>query len=601
MIAVVGATHFDDEDDEFGGRINGVDISGDVAVVGSEFEQTDAANLNSLNSAGAAYIINYTGISTWSNDQKLVPSSTRELGARFGASVAISGDYCVVGAPYEDVNSGHTNDGAAYVFEYNSSTGNWDQVARLFDTDAEDDDLFGYSVGISGDILIVGAPYQDYDANGLNFKEDAGAVYMYERIAGTWTLANKVVSNDRDDDDHFGWDVDFNSSYALVGAPDEDDDVNGNNQELGAGSAYLIKKSSGNYSQHQKIVPSDRDDGDRFGYSVGITSNYLIVGADLDEDDESGTDALSDAGSAYLFELDGTSWVQDDKIDGENREEGNRFGSSVDIDGTNAIVGEFSDDTDAGGGNSKTNAGTADIFKRNSSSTNWDSENKIDASDRAKDDEFGWSVALNGDYAIVGAPNWNSGADLNAGKAYFFALCEDPVITNQPEDNYCVTSWPVTLSVTANGVNHGISYDWYKIGNSNSITSSSTLQRTSTQQGDYYVDVTINGCELTKTSNTVTVSSGPEPGLNCSESRIGILRENNFNIYPNPVHQKLSVTGKNLISAKIYDQMGKEIIVSSINTSELIKINTLHLAQGVYILEIGSDLGIERRKISIQH
>ena len=63
-----------------------------------------------------------------------------------------------------------------YVFEYNTSTGNWDQVARLFDTDAEDGDLFGYSVGIDGDILIIGAPYQDYDDNGLNFKEDAGAV-----------------------------------------------------------------------------------------------------------------------------------------------------------------------------------------------------------------------------------------------------------------------------------------------------------------------------------------------------------------------------------------------------------------------------------------
>ncbi|MEQ8518482.1 MAG: T9SS type A sorting domain-containing protein [Cytophagales bacterium] len=607
VVAVIGATSHRNADDRFSGEINALDIDGDRAVVGSEYENENKTNTSNVPNAGAAFVIEYDGNGDWTNDTKLVAGTSRDNGDRFGHSVAIAGNYIVVGAPFDD-HTGASNGGSIYIYEYTTS---WTEVGRFTASDVADDDNFGWSVEIHSDVIIVGSPNSDLNASGGGTPvSNAGAVYFFD-LEGT--ELDKVIYTDRIADDHFGWDVDIHigdNDFAIVGAPDEDEDASGSETKSGAGSAFILRTSGSvsNWVVNQKIVADDRGIDDRFGYSVAMDENYVIIGADQDEKDKTGSGSTSNAGSSYIFNYS-TSWSQQAKLEGQDRDTDNRFGVSVGISGTYAIVGSFADELDASGGSSLSNSGSAEVFER--SGTTWSSFEKLVASDRAANDEFGWSVAINGDYAAVGAQYEDhlpgGGTPVtNAGSVYFSALCEDPVITtNLPAIIYCRDN-PETISITANGVNHkDVSYQWYNSGGDISGATNSSYDVTA--DDDYYCIVTQDeACSGTYDiqSNTVDVRSTPPTGGECSGgggSRFGLVDNNAVKIFPNPANQTLSVYGENLQGVKIYDQIGRAIDANSSKSNELISINTSDLAQGVYILEISSNFGIERRKISIQH
>lgn len=404
-----------------------VSISGDYAIVGAKQEDHNATGGQFLDNAGAAYILrNNSG--TWTVVQKIV-AADRAADDEFGTSVAIWGDYAIVGAPRKTATVGfelNSAAGAAYVFK--NTNGTWSQLQKIQASDREFGDEFGYSVAISENYVIIGAPYEDEYVNGLSPASNKGSAYIYTKGETTWMDGQKIVGNSVGNGDNFGWSVGISEDYAVIGTPRESQIASGGGGLLtDAGSTYIFRKfSSGTWTQMQSINALDKGAGDEFGTSVAISGDYVIVGAMFEDHNATGGANLSDAGSAYIFERDGGTWTQINKIVASDRAAGDNFGVSVSISGEYAIVGAYNEDEDPTGGNTLNNSGSAYIFKNISG--NWAQANKIVSSDRGGSDLFGYSVAISGDYAIAGAYNEDEnqagGNTLgNAGSSYIFKNC----------------------------------------------------------------------------------------------------------------------------------------------------------------------------------
>jgi hypothetical protein len=298
--------------DEFG---QSVSISGNVAIVGAYLE--DAGGVT----AGAAYIFEKSG-GIWAQTEKLVASDA-EAGDEFGWSVSISGNVAIVGASREDTEG--NNAGAAYIFE--KSGGTWTETQKLTAGDAEASDFFGESVSVSGNVAIVGANGEDTGG------ADAGAAYIFEKSGGVWTETAKLVASDAEASDNFGKSVAVSGNVAIVGANGED------TGGAGAGAAYIFEKSGGVWTETEKLVASDAEAGDGFGYSVSVSGNVAIVGAYLE--DTGG----SNAGAAYIYEKSGGTWIQTKKLIAGNAETFDLFGRSVSVSGNVVIVGAIGEDT----------------------------------------------------------------------------------------------------------------------------------------------------------------------------------------------------------------------------------------------------------------
>ncbi len=387
--------------DEFG---YSVCISGKYALVGAWKEDENATGGNTLSGAGSAYIFERNVSGAWIQVQKIV-ASDREVDATFGYSVSIDGNYAIVGANSEDKDAtgGNTksNAGAAYIFERNTS-GVWIQVQKIVAVDRQANDAFGWSVCISGDYIIVGSPNEDHNGTG-NY--NYGSAYIFKRNSyGVWTQVQKLVASDPGTHDFFAESVSISGNYAVIGAHLEDHNVTGGSYMNYAGSAYVFERNtSGSWNQAQKIVASDRTLKDNFGCSVSISGNYIIVGANDEDHNVTGGNYISKSGSAYIFERNiSGNWIQAQKIVASDRALDDEFGIAVSISGDYAIVGAWKEDENATGGSTMYYAGSAYIFARGTSG-NWSQTQKTVASDRAINDYFGSSVSISGNNTIVGA------------------------------------------------------------------------------------------------------------------------------------------------------------------------------------------------------
>ena len=267
------------------------------------------------------------------------------------------------------------------------------QQAKIQASDAEASDQFGYSVAIDGDTAIVGARVEDTGAT------NAGAAYIFTRSGSTWTQQQKIQASDLEQNDYFGERVDISGDTVIVGAKLED------TGGTSAGSAYIFTRSGSTWTQQQKIQASDAEASDQFGNSVAIDGDTVIVGA-YQEDT-----GATDAGAAYIFTRSGSTWTQQAKIQSSDIEASDWFAEAADISGDTVIVGARLED--AGG----TSAGAAYIFTRSGST--WTQQAKIQSSDIEASDQFGYSVAIDGDTVIVGALRESTGAS-QAGAAYVF-------------------------------------------------------------------------------------------------------------------------------------------------------------------------------------
>lgn len=293
-----------------------VGISGNNAIVGA------VSAWNASLRTGAAYLFD---VSDGSQIAKLT-ASDGDASDAFGAAVAISGDRVVVGARY--ANAGFLDAGSAYLFDTSGS-----QLAILARTDTAPGDRFGNSVGVSGDLAIVGAPRDNIDG-----MSDSGSAYLFDLDAGGQPV--RIVPEDGAAGDNFGFSVAMSGNLAIVGAFHDDD--NGSD----SGSAYLFDAASG--VQLRKLLPDDGGGGDFFGRSVAISGNLAVVGSHKDDDHG------ASSGSAYLFDV--TTGEQLAKFTASDGAAFDGFGVAVAVDDDDVVVGSELDD-DLGGG-----SGSAYVF-----------------------------------------------------------------------------------------------------------------------------------------------------------------------------------------------------------------------------------------------
>ena len=404
-----------------------VAISGDYAIVGAYQEDQDASGATPLSDAGSAYIFKQTA-GTWMLQQKIV-ASDRKVIDQFGSSVAISEDYAIVGARYEDedTSGGATFNSAGSVYIFKQTAGVWSEQQKIVASDRAANDQFGSAIAISGDYVILGVYREDEDTSGGAYLSSAGSAYIFKQTEGVWSEQQKIVASDRAADDHFGRSVSISGDYAVVGA-NQEDDASGSGYLFAAGSAYIFKQTAGVWSQYQKITPSDREEADEFGYSVSISGDNIIIGAPFEDEDANRDNPLNVAGSAYIFRDSAGIWVEQQKIVSADRAEEDQFGISVCISGDYAIVGAYVEDEDANGGNTLSLSGSAYIYKQTAGT--WSQQNKIVATDRNDNDQFARSVSISGNYAMAGS--YLEDEDMNGantlsdpGSAYIFKQAAD--------------------------------------------------------------------------------------------------------------------------------------------------------------------------------
>jgi hypothetical protein len=344
-----------------------------------------------------------------SNGDTYIPPQIQKLLAsdlanndNFGWSVALSADgtTALIGAIDED--SGDTDNGAAYVFT--RSAGTWTEQAKLLASDRAKDDFFGSSVALSsdGNTALIGAEGKDIFTD-----KDFGAAYVFTRTAGTWTQQQKLVVLDNNTDEFFGNSVALSSdgNTALIAA--EGDDTN-------RGAAYIFTRSGGTWTEQQRLTAIGRANSDFFGWSVALSADGLtaLIGA-IGKD----TSPNLSNGAAYVFTLTGGVWTQQQELLASDRSSFDNFGISVALsaDGLTAIIGASGETTSPTSGQ-----GAAYVFTR--SAGTWTEQAKLLASDRATDDDFGYSVAISadGNTVIIGAYTEDTSPNTNNGAAYIF-------------------------------------------------------------------------------------------------------------------------------------------------------------------------------------
>jgi hypothetical protein len=388
---------------------NAVAIDGDTAVVGAS-----QADVDEFGASGAAYVyVRDADGDGWDRQATLLPDGERDWGLVFGRSVAIDGDTIVVGATGAAV--GDSRPGAAYVFVRDGDT--WTQQAKLSTPDVRWGAEFGFSVAVDGDTVAVGVPGEH-----LGDDNAAGVVYPFTRDGGTWTIGPRLAGSGVSSFGNFGWSVSLDGGTLLVGAP--------NSTARGVfrqGAAYVFTDDGdGGWTERAMLLPSDPAPELAFGTSVDVDGGTAVVGAS-----GPGLDYVPSHGAAYVYEGDGAAWAEQAKLTSTGTHVNDRFGWSVGVDGGTVVVGAPYQGRTAGVDLGK---GAAVVFTRDGDG--WTQLRTLRGSDTAQGDHLGTAVAVSGDDVLAGAPNAHVGDVADQGAAYVFVPGADapapPSITVTP-------------------------------------------------------------------------------------------------------------------------------------------------------------------------
>ena len=326
-------------------------------------------------------------------------------GAEFGNSIAMDGNTVVVGARHDNtVYSGDTLYylGAVYVYTLNNNI--WSLQARLLPEDPEFGAMFGSSVDIFGDTVVIGATGSDSrDEDGATIM-DMGAVYVFTRNGDKWEQQAKIKPQDGGEDDNFGNEVAIFGERIVVGAVSKD-----MGKARNTGKVYSFYRRGSKWYPTQSINPPSILENAAFGSSLDYDGQRLVVGAKSEVN----------SGAAYVFYRIGGTWIQEAKLepDGDFNLKNDNFGASVSLDSHRIVVGAPFSDPDLGDGK-VTNAGITYVYRKNAGS--WKQEARLVLENAAVFDQFGESVTIEGNTIIVGASEQDYFGILRAGAAHVF-------------------------------------------------------------------------------------------------------------------------------------------------------------------------------------
>lgn len=316
---------------------------------------------------------------------------------RFGSALDVSGNRVLVGARNHDHGGFISNSGAAYVFVENA--GAFAQEAQLLPVDPAAEGKFGHALSMDGDTALVGAP----DARQAG--SPRGAAYIFELVAGSWVAGPRLSASQSNIGDRFGWSVSLDGEWAAVGA--YGDDVSGFN----AGSVSIFRRDSdGGWLNHSTLRAQDGEGNDFFGRAVAIEGDRMLVGAPGDDD------RAQNAGAVYVFEWNGVSWDEADKVFVPGAAAHANVGEALALDGTRFVVSVPHDDTM---GN---DPGFVCVFELNAGA--WKIAASLSPTEAGTGDEFGAALDLRGERLLVGAPRFD-GISVNGGMAWLFSHVGD--------------------------------------------------------------------------------------------------------------------------------------------------------------------------------
>lgn len=376
------------QDDFFG---DPVAVFDDISVYGSFLNEVNGVD------SGAVYVFRKNGLTlNWDEEQKVFPFDGAAAD-HFGEAIDLYGRVMVVGAHRDDDNG--SDSGSAYVYRYNSSSEQWDLEQKLLASDGAAQDEFGVSVAISFGVIVVGA-------NIANSVQGAAYVFRYDFGTQQWVEEAKLTAADGEAGDYFGTSVDVWNDVAAISAPEDND------QGTDSGSVYVFRHNSGSWTEEDKLLPDAGSDFAGLGSSsISIWDDVVVAGAPNDSSQG------INAGTVYIYRFDPNQsvWSREDRLFTAVPTAMDAFGRSTAIYENSILIGVSGDDQQV------VDSGSAELFAYNTGTAQWELQDTLLASDAATDDNFGFSVALSEDDAIVGALT-RTETFPSSGAAYGFVL-----------------------------------------------------------------------------------------------------------------------------------------------------------------------------------
>jgi hypothetical protein len=317
-------------------------------------------------------------------DQKLL-ASDGDPNDWYGRSVAIDGARLIVGARLDDDN-GHDS-GSVYVYELGSS--GWTEVAKLVAQVPETGGEFGSSVALSGDTIVVGSWLDD--VRGF----DSGSAFVFELTAFGWTQIAELLPPELGPGDYYGSAVSVDGDRLVVAAQ-HDKGLAGR-----SGTAYVFERAGSAWLQTAKLIAPDGQQGDELGRAVSLSGDRVLLGAYKDGD------LGLNAGSAYVFAYNGSSWNYEAKLLAAEGKAHDYFGGTVSLDGDRALVGGEGSAFEA-----------AYVFERGAGG--WAETARLVASNSDEFDLYGAAVSVRGDRVLVAARGHDDDGYHNSGSAYLY-------------------------------------------------------------------------------------------------------------------------------------------------------------------------------------
>ena len=386
-----------------------VAISGDTIAVGATSEDGAVAGVdgdqtnNGTSESGAVYIFVREG-TTW-RQQAYIKSDRPEALNYFGGAVVLDGDTLLVGEPRSTPYPTNNNNAAArpgVVHVYTRSQGEWSHRARI-DSPSSEPDLFGYSLAISEDAAVIGAPYDS--VNGRN----AGAIYTLPRAAA-WGPLTRVTPRDTTPDAVFGWSVAVQSDRLLVGAPAKSLVA----EHVGKVVAYA--RTQGEWIEQQTFAAEISETGGCFGWSVALDNDRAAVGSPY-----ASLFRTTPRGQAFVYERSADSWQLTKSLHADVPRDSDYFGSSVAFAGDSLLIAASGDSS--GGRGVKADPAQGELAQSGAfylfgrEGTDWVRTGFVKASNAAADVSLGQAIAVSGDTIAVVAPGESTAASGVNGEA----------------------------------------------------------------------------------------------------------------------------------------------------------------------------------------